>query len=198
MTVTGARVEVHGADAGSRQIVDGQDVGAAERVDVDPLDAGRVHRDRADVAEEPEPVAVRRQVDPLGRVGAVEAQHVRAVLTFDGVAAVTRIPDERVVACAEERRVAAPVPVERVVPVPAQQRLGSRAAGDRVVTGTAVDGRRNRGREGSVALVDTHEVVASPGIDRDPRDRRALEACVGGSVVADVDLQNARLSGLQA
>ena len=62
----------------------------------------------------------------LGGVGAVEEHRVGAVLAFDGVAAVARIPDERVVAGAHERQVVAAVAVERVVPVAAEQRLDAR------------------------------------------------------------------------
>ena len=40
-------IDVHSADVGAGQVVDGDDVGPAERVEVDPLDAGGVHRDVA-------------------------------------------------------------------------------------------------------------------------------------------------------
>src|SRR5205807_7679041 len=65
-------VDVHAADVGDSEVVDGDEVGAAEGVEVDQLDAVRVHRDAGDVAGESEPVAVRRQPDLLGDVGAVE------------------------------------------------------------------------------------------------------------------------------
>jgi hypothetical protein len=45
----------------------------------------------AAVAEEPQPVSVRGQVDVLGGVGAVEQHRVRARLALDGVAAVARL-----------------------------------------------------------------------------------------------------------
>ncbi len=51
--------------------------------------------------------------------------------------------------------------------------------------------------EDPVALVDTHAVVAGPGIDGDLCDLLALEAEVGRAVVTDVDLENAGLAGLQ-
>ena len=73
-------------------------VGAAEGVEVDGLDAGGVHRDVAGVAEEPEPASVGGDVDLFGRGCAVEDHRVVAVLALDDVAAVARIPDERVVA----------------------------------------------------------------------------------------------------
>ena len=68
---------MHAADVGAAQVVDGDEVGAAEGVEVDPLDAGGVHRDVAGIAEELEPVSVRGQVDALGDVGAVEAASCR-------------------------------------------------------------------------------------------------------------------------
>ncbi len=110
-----ARSRFDARDVGAGQVVDRDRVGAAERVEVDSLDAVRVHRDVPRVAEEPQPVAVRRQVDLLGRGGAVEHHRVRAVLALDRVAAVARVPDERVVAGAEERDVVAAVAVDRVV-----------------------------------------------------------------------------------
>ena len=135
-----AEVDVHRGDAGSGQIVGDDRVGAAERVDGDVLDAVRVHDDVADVAEEPEPRAVRGQVDVLVRVRAVEDHRVRAVLALDGVAAVARIPDESVVSVAEQRDVAALVPVDRVVSGASDEDVGALAAGDRVVAVAAVDG----------------------------------------------------------
>src|SRR6478672_7987442 len=71
-TERAGEVDVHVSDVGAAQVVHGDEVGAAESVEVDPLDAGGVHRDAGDVAGESEPVAVRRQLDLLGDVGAVE------------------------------------------------------------------------------------------------------------------------------
>src|SRR5436190_2144862 len=83
--------------------VHGDEVGAAEGVYVDELDTGRVHRDLADVAQEAEPAAVRRERELLGRGCAVEAHRVGAAVTaLDDVAAVAWIPDEGVVAGTEE------------------------------------------------------------------------------------------------
>src|SRR6266516_1278778 len=182
----------------SAQVVDGDNVGAAEGVEVDALDAGGVHRDAGDVAREPEAGAVRRQVDLLGDVGAVEEQRVGAVLALDDVATVTRIPNEGVVAGTQERDVVAAVPVDRVVPVAAEQCLRTGAAGEIVVSVPAVDRRRDRVGEDTVALVDAHLVVARPGVDDDLRDAVAFEAEVGRAVVTDVDLESARVAGLQA
>ena len=121
-----------------------------------------VHRDGAGVAEEREPVAVCGQGDVLGDVGAVEEHRVGAVLAFDGVAAVARIPDERVVAGTHERQVVAPVSVERVVPVAAEHRLDALAAGNRVVSGAAVEAQGDRlGCEGCCR----DHVVAAETVD---------------------------------
>ena len=153
------------------------------------LDAGGVHGDVGDVAEEAEPAAVGRQVDCLGDCCAVEEHRVGAVLALDRVAAVARVPDERVVAGAEQGHVVAAVAVDRVVAGAAEQRLRSGASEQAVVSVAAVDRRRDRVRERPVALVDAHEVVSRPRIDGDPRDLLALEAEVGRAVVADVDLE---------
>src|SRR5262249_43378324 len=89
-------VEVGGGRGG--RVVDGDDVGAAEDVEVDLLDAAQVHGDAADVAGEPDARAVGRDVEPLGEVRAAEHQPVPdPALPFDRVAAVAGIPHERVV-----------------------------------------------------------------------------------------------------
>ena len=111
----GGEVGVDGLHVSTREVIDGDDVGAAKRDEVDPLHAGSVHGDVALEAEELEPAPVRGQVDVLGDACAVEQHRVGAGLAFDGVAAVARIPDECVVAGAQARRVVAFVPVERVV-----------------------------------------------------------------------------------
>ena len=96
-------VEVDAGDAGAGQVVDGDGVGAAEGDDVDLLDAVDVHGDVADVAGQPQPAAVGRQVDVLVDVGAVELQRVVAALALDRVAAVAGVPHERVVAGAADQ-----------------------------------------------------------------------------------------------
>ncbi len=77
LAVAGEGVEVYlqAAEVGSAQVVDGDDVSAAEGFEVDLLDAGNVHRHVADVADEAQAVSIRGQVDPLGEVGADE-RHV--------------------------------------------------------------------------------------------------------------------------
>ena len=61
--------------------------------------------------------AIGRDVDILGDVGAVEEERVDARLTFDGVVVVTGIPDEHVVAGAEEREIVAVAALEQVVAI---------------------------------------------------------------------------------
>src|SRR5262245_65465630 len=73
-------IDVHTGDVGSGQVVDRDQIGSAECVEVDPLDAGRVHRDVRLDTEEAEPVPVRRQIDLLGDARAVEETRVRAGL----------------------------------------------------------------------------------------------------------------------
>src|SRR5262245_53062680 len=103
------RREVEGdpRDVGSGQVVDRDGVGTAQGIDLDMLDAVEVHDDGADVARKPRPLAVGRDVHVLADVGAIEHERIRAGLPLDDVAAVARVPDERVVAGAEQGRVVA-------------------------------------------------------------------------------------------
>ena len=114
------------------------------------------------------------------------------------VAAVARIPHERVVARAHERQVVAPVAVDRVVAGTAAQPLRPGAPGEGVASEAAVDRRRDDVGEGAVGVVDAHEVVAGAGVDDDPRDVPALDAEIGRAVVADVDLEDVGPAGLEA
>src|SRR5262249_57399722 len=78
-------------------------------------------------------------------------------LALDRVAAITRIPDERVVAVAEQGRVVAAAAGHNVVAVAAEQKIGALTSDDGVVAGAAVEGerrvagRQRSGREGIVA-----------------------------------------------
>src|SRR4029077_4015750 len=95
----------------------------------------------------------------------------------DRVAAVARIPDERVVARAESCAVVTAVPVDRVVAVPAEERLSGRAAGDRVFAAPAVEELGDRpGRETGGGDV----VVAGEALD---------EELVGRLLMPDRDLR---------
>ena len=131
------------------------------------LDVVEVHRDVGDVADEQHAPAVGQDVDVLADVRAEEQHRVGAVLAFDRVVAVARIPLEHVVAGAQQRHVVAVVAEHEVVAVAAEQRVRALAAEDRVVAGAAVDGqlddagRQRRGRDRVVAAepVDDERVV---------------------------------------
>ena len=197
-TTDGAsEVDIHARHVGSCEVVDGDRIGAAEGVEVDPLDACGVHRDRCLSAEEPEPVAVRGQVDLLGAACAVEEHRVGPGLALDDVAAVARIPDEGVVAGTHEGDVVATVSVDGVVPVATEQQLCpepparlSAPAPPSIVVGSV--------SEGPVAFVDADEVVAVSGIELDSCDVLAGEVVVRRAVVADIELRERRVAGLQA
>ena len=75
--------------------------------------------------------AVRRDVDLLVDVGAVEPQRVEAGLALDRVAGIAGVPDERVIARAERCH---------VVSGAAYDDVSARAAGDRVIAGAALIG----------------------------------------------------------
>jgi len=56
------------------------------------LDIVQIHHDIGDVAGEQDALAVCRDVEVFGYVGAVEEERVDAVATLDYVAAIARIP----------------------------------------------------------------------------------------------------------
>ena len=99
--------------------------------------------DVGDVAEEPDPSAVRRDVDLLGDDGAVEQHGVGAGLALEGVVVVARVPDEGVVAGAHEGGIVAVAAVEQVVAVAADEDVLAQAAVDREL-GSARPRRRWR------------------------------------------------------
>ena len=165
----GLEVERDALEIGPGRVVHDRVVGPAERLDVDELGVVQVHRDRALSAEEPEAVAVGRDVEVLGHAGPVEEHRVGAVLTFDDVAAVARIPDEGVVAGTHEPGVGASVSVDRVVAAATDEALGSVAAVDPVVPVAAVDRDLDQGCQAGRARdrvvagepVDVQDVVRS-------------------------------------
>ena len=67
-------------------------------------------------------------VDLLGGVGAVEEHRVEAVLAFEGVVVVARVPDEGVVAGAHEGGVVAVAAVDQVVALAADEDVVAEAA----------------------------------------------------------------------
>ena len=127
----------------------------------------------------------------------LKTHRVRARLTLDRVAAVARIPHERVITGAQQGPSLPPFPSTVSLPSPPSNVSHSGATEQVVVPGSAGDRRPDAIGEDPVALVNAHEVVAGPGIDGDPRNLLALEAEVGRAVVADVDLQNAGLPALR-
>src|SRR5262249_23600812 len=85
-------------------------------------------------------------------VGAIEHERIRAGLALDRVAAIARIPGERVVAVAEQGRIVAAAAGHNVVAVAAEQDVVALTSDDGVIAGAAVerdrriaDGQRRRG-----------------------------------------------------
>ena len=153
------------------------------------LDAVQVHGDAADVAREEHPVAAAdRDADLLAVGGALEDERVEAGIALDGIAAVARIPQEDVVAGAEEGGIGAAIAVDGVVARAAHQDVVMVAADDRVVAGAAVD--RHAGGE---AIADDDEVVAATGIEDDRFDRTGADRGLQG--IEDVDADASEMRG---
>src|SRR5829696_4598767 len=167
-----AKVDLDARRIGAGQVADGDRVGAAERVEGDRLDVVHIHGDGGDVAGEPRVSAVRRDVDVLGDVRAVEQKRVGSVLALDRVAAVARIPHEGVVAGAEKRRVVAASAGDEVAAVAAKKQVVAVAAGDGVVAGAAVDGDLDQRRE---AVAGGEPVVAAVHVEDDVLGRADVE-----------------------
>ena len=176
--VRAAQVECDLRDVRPAEVADDDLVGAAERAEVDALDVVQIHRDGRDVAGEERAPAVGDDIDVLVDVRAEEQHRVDAVLAFDRVVAVARVPLEHVVAGAEQGDVVAVVAEDEVIAVAAEQHVRALAAEDRVVAGAAVDrqlhdarGQRGRGdRVIAAAAVDDERVVRAFAVgDVDPR-----------------------------
>src|SRR5262245_50090856 len=99
-------------------------------MELDTLDAVEVHGDGGDVAGEQRMAAIGRNADGFADVGAAEVERVEPALAIDDVAAVTRVPDEHVIAVAEGRHVIALAADDGVVAM---------ASEDHVVAGAAVE-----------------------------------------------------------
>ena len=102
------------------------------------------------------------------------------------VAAVARVPLERVVAGAEEGDVVALLAVDEVVAVAAEQQVDAVAAEDGVVARAAVDGDLDQrgqvagGGEAVVAAVGVeHELLGGADVDRERRRVEAVEPDAG-------------------
>ena len=193
----GVEVDVDALQPGPREVASDEDgVRASECSDRERLDAVQVHRDRGDVTREEHTRAVAAHLHDLARVRAVEGEAVAAALPLDGVASVTGIPLERVVAGPEQRGVVAAVAVDEVLAGAPDQRVGTVAAEQRVVAVAAVD-RDGLVGERAAGLVDADLVVAAAGRHMDRGEGRAVEGEVRCPVVADVDLQCVRVAHRQ-
>ena len=177
-------VDVHLRDAGAREIVDGDRVGAAQGVEVDPLDAVEVHRDAADVAGEADPAAVGRDVDLLGDVGAVEGS-VSSPAWPSTVSLPSPGFQTNVSSPAPRSAVSLPrPPVIDVVAVAAEQTVVAVAAGDRVVARAAVD--READQRGQ-AVAGGDDVVAAVGVDDEVFGGADVEGERGGADAVEAD-----------
>ena len=160
-------VDVDRVQVGAREVADEDRVRAAERPQREPLDPVQVHGDPGDVARERAHGSRSQDLHVLGDVGAVEGERVGTALALDDVAAVARVPLERVVARAEQRGVGAAVAVDEVVAAAADQRVRAVAAEQGVVAVAAVERDGLVGEE-PAALVDPELVVTAAGLARTP------------------------------
>lgn len=106
------------------------------------LDTAEVHRHVADIAKQAGAAAIGRDIDLLANVGTVEQQRIGAVLAFDDVAAIARIPLKRIVSGAKECDVTALIAVNEIVSVAADQGVIAGAAEDRVIAAAAINRER--------------------------------------------------------
>ena len=136
------------------------------------LDTVDVHGDVADVAGEPHPAAVGRDVEGLGDVGAVEQQGVGTVPALDDIAAVSGVPLEYVVPGAERGSIVALVPVDEIVAIAADQRVSAVAAENSVVAGAAVD---RQIYEGSQIACRAEAVVTAVHVEDEVLGRAYVE-----------------------
>src|SRR5262245_6122652 len=178
--VGAAQVQADLRHVGPGEVVDDDVVRPTQRPELDVLDPVEVHRDVAGVAEEADAGAVGGDVDAVADVGAEEQHLIVAALPLDGVAAVTRVPLEDVVAGTHAGDVVALVAVDEVVAVAAQQQVGTLAAEDPVVARAAVQGqlddtgRQCGGRQAVVAVqrLDAERVVGPLGVGDVHRGRQ--------------------------
>src|SRR5262245_6885949 len=162
----GRQIDGHQPGVGARKIADIDLVGAALGGELDALDVVQVHDDIGDVAEEMHSPAVGENVDALGDIGAVEQHGVDAGTALDHVVVVARVPDEQVVAGAQDGDVGAVAAIDGVVAGAAEDDIvakaavdlqadlaGGKTAGvDDVVAAQAVDGQQVR----LVGVIDNH------------------------------------------
>nr|WP_249779420.1 hypothetical protein [Bradyrhizobium sediminis] len=135
----GCQVDSDLPDAGTGEIVDRDGVGAARSRNLDALDAVEVHRNGPDVSKKRRAAATGRDIDTFADIGAVELQRVGARPALDHVAAVARIPDEQVVAVAEQRCVIAATTRNGVIAIAADQQIVAVATEQDVIAAATVD-----------------------------------------------------------
>ncbi len=107
----------------------------------------------------------------LGGGGSVEHHRVESALTVDGVAAVARVPDERIGATAEQRDILAAAPGDDVVAAAADQQVVAVAADEGVVARSTIHGDQLVGE----AVADPDGVVATSTGDDDLGELGAVE-----------------------
>ena len=112
------KIDIDHSDIRAAQVVDGDFVRAAERIEGDLFDTVQVHGDVGNVAGKQHPLAIRRNVDVLGNVGAAEIQRIDTSLTLDRIAAIAWVPNEDVVARAERATSSPRPPVTMSLPSP--------------------------------------------------------------------------------
>src|SRR5262249_35254587 len=146
------------------------------------------------------PLAVRRDVDLLVEIGAVEQEGVEAGPTLDRVAAVARVPDERVIARTQQRHVVAGAAVDEIVALAADQRVlagapvqrkadlaGLESRGiDPVITRAAIDGQL----VGGVGMKDGHRSAGAGDQDSPSADRKQIDRVVAGGAVESVPVRS--------
>src|ERR1700738_720826 len=157
----GAEVERDLRDTGAGKVTDRDVVGTAAGVELDVLYAVQIHGDVGNVAGEFHVPMVGRDADVLVDIRAVEQERVDAGTAIDHVVAVTRIPDEGVVAGTELRGVAAAPTSDEIVAVAADQRVVDVTAGDRVVAAAPVERELNQVGK---AVSRRDDVVAATGV----------------------------------
>ena len=161
-------------DVRAGQVADGDRVGAAERADVDALDAVGVHRDRGDVAGQAHARCRWRRasicspmLEPLKSSVSVPPWPSTMSLPSPGSHWKRSSP-------APSRAWSAPMlPSTRSLPLPPSRRSAPSPPRERVVAVAAVE--RERGERGDAVLAGDRVVAGEAGDDQalDGRDRRA-------------------------
>ena len=120
------KIDKNIGDVRAGQVIYDQPVWAAERAQIDLLHVIEVHGDVGDIAREQGASSIRRNGEAFADVRAIEQHGVAAILAFDHIAAIARIPLKHVIACAEKGDIRALLPVDEVVAVAAKQQCRCR------------------------------------------------------------------------